>query len=71
MLQARVCGVEVLLGYCCDKPGSFGPAVPAALFPAGRAQARFGKQCSKVQMPCWDPAWALSIRACCPRVILA
>lgn len=34
--QAYVCGVEVLLGYCCDKPGelwsrSASPALPSAL----------------------------------------
>lgn len=35
VLQARVCGVEVLLGYCCDKPGelrsrSARPALPSS-----------------------------------------
>lgn len=33
--QAHVCGVEVLLGYCCDKPGdlrsrSASPALPSS-----------------------------------------
>lgn len=60
MCCRRMCGVEVLLGYCCDKPRSFGPAVPALLFPACQAQARFGTRCLETLMPCRDPAQALT-----------
>lgn len=58
--QAYVCGVEVLLGYCCDKPGELQSHSARPVLSTGTI---WRTQCLEVLTPCWDPAWALSVPA--------